>query len=56
MFMLRGSSSHVAAGSDAVGVGSALVKKSALKSGNLGEIRDSAAAFVERIKHLRQGQ
>ena len=46
----------LAAGSDAVGVGSALVKKSALKSGNMDEIRDTAAAFVERVAHFRQGQ
>jgi 2-dehydro-3-deoxyphosphogluconate aldolase/(4S)-4-hydroxy-2-oxoglutarate aldolase len=43
------------AGSDAVGVGSALVKKDALKSGDMDEIRRTAAAFNEKIRAMREG-
>jgi len=42
------------AGSAAVGVGSALVKKDALKSGDMEEIKRTAAAFVELVKKARQ--
>ena len=42
------------AGSDAVGVGSALVKKDALKSGDMEEIKRTASAFVELVKKARQ--
>jgi len=41
------------AGSDAVGVGSALVKKEALKRGDMDDIRDTAAAFNEKVKKFR---
>jgi len=41
------------AGADAVGVGSALVKKSALKSGDMEEIRKTAAAFTERVREAK---
>jgi 2-dehydro-3-deoxyphosphogluconate aldolase/(4S)-4-hydroxy-2-oxoglutarate aldolase len=46
----------LAAGSDAVGVGSALVKKSALASGNMDEIRTAAAAFNERVRNFQEKQ
>lgn len=44
------------AGADAVGIGSALVKKDALKSGNMDEIRATAAAYNEKIQLFRQGE
>ena len=43
------------AGSDAVGVGGALVKKDALKKGDMDEIRRTAAAFVEKVRGVRGG-
>ena len=42
------------AGADAVGVGSALVKKDALKKGDMEDIRRTAAAFVEHVVRARQ--
>ena len=41
------------AGATAVGAGSALVKKDALRSGNLDEIKDTASAFRSRIETAR---
>jgi 2-dehydro-3-deoxyphosphogluconate aldolase/(4S)-4-hydroxy-2-oxoglutarate aldolase len=41
------------AGADAVGVGSALVKKDALKKGDMEEIKRTAAAFVEKVRKAR---
>jgi len=38
------------AGADAVGVGSALVKKDALKAGDMEAIRQTAAAFMEKVR------
>jgi len=42
-------------GADAVGVGSALVKKDALKSGDMAELTRTAAAYLERIREARGG-
>ena len=43
------------AGADAVGVGSALVKKSALKSGDMDEIRRAATAFMQKVQEAKAG-
>ena len=42
------------AGADAVGVGSALVKKEALKNRDMEDIKRTAAAFVERVAEARR--
>lgn len=44
------------AGASAVGVGSALVKKEALRRGDLDDIADTAAAFVREIRQAREDQ
>lgn len=44
------------AGATAVGAGSALVKKDALKSGDMEEIKRTAAAFAEEIRKERGSQ
>ena len=41
------------AGADAVGVGSALVKKDALKSGDMEEIKKTAGAYIELIRQFQ---
>ncbi|MFP4028219.1 MAG: bifunctional 4-hydroxy-2-oxoglutarate aldolase/2-dehydro-3-deoxy-phosphogluconate aldolase [Candidatus Brocadiia bacterium] len=41
------------AGADACGVGSALVKKDALKEGDMDEIQRTAAAFMEKVESAR---
>ena len=41
------------AGADACGVGSALVKKDALKNGDMDEIKRTAAAFMEKVRSVR---
>jgi 2-dehydro-3-deoxyphosphogluconate aldolase / (4S)-4-hydroxy-2-oxoglutarate aldolase len=45
----------VQAGACAVGLGSALVEKEALATGNLDRIESLAAAYVEKMKQARQG-
>jgi 2-dehydro-3-deoxyphosphogluconate aldolase/(4S)-4-hydroxy-2-oxoglutarate aldolase len=43
------------AGADACGVGSALVKKDALAAGNMDEIQKTAAAFMDKVRSVREG-
>ncbi len=43
------------AGADAVGVGGALVKKQALKDGDMDEIKRTAAAFTALVQKVRAG-
>ena len=40
------------AGADACGVGSSLVKKEALASGNMDEIKNTAAAFLDKVRSV----
>jgi 2-dehydro-3-deoxyphosphogluconate aldolase / (4S)-4-hydroxy-2-oxoglutarate aldolase len=46
----------IRAGAEAVGVGSELVSKTALASGNLDEIRAAAARYVAAIQEVRTGE
>lgn len=48
--------SFIKAGSIAVGVGSALVSKDALKNRDWGTIRDSAREFLKRVQDARAGR
>ncbi len=40
------------AGADACGVGSSLVKKEALENGDMQDIKDTAAAFLEKVRSV----